>query len=129
MLNNHYPGSGNRKKFKLTPKCLRKLLKTIGNLSRTGMEAGNSGDFKKAFLNLDDALSLSRDLNKNCLEAKLLNNLGILHTMSGKWDRALLEYDKSMKIVVDHYGTENILYRTLQKNISYLIDPDVAIAE
>ena len=42
---------------------LRSILKMIGNLSRTGMEAGNAGNFDKAFLNIKDALSLARDLN------------------------------------------------------------------
>lgn len=94
----------------------------IGNLSRTGMKAGNTGDFGMAFLNIEDALSLSRDLNKKCLEAKLLNNLGILHTMNGTWDKAMVAYDESLNIVSDHYGTRNFLYKTLQKNIGYLFN-------
>jgi tetratricopeptide (TPR) repeat protein len=110
-------------KPKMSPRCLRSLLKTIGNLSRTGMEAGNNGDFVKAFSNLEDALSLSRDLNKTCLEAKLLNNTGVLHTMNGAWDMALLAYERSMQMVSDRYGTRNVLYKTLQKNICYLLEP------
>jgi tetratricopeptide (TPR) repeat protein len=116
-----HPATGS--KSKMPPHCLRSLLKTIGNLSRTGMEAGNNGDFDKAFSNLEDALFLSRDLNKTCLEAKLLNNTGVLHTMNGAWDMALLAYERSMQIVSDRYGTRNVLYRTLQKNISYLLEP------
>lgn len=113
------------KKPDISRKCLRKLLKMIGNLSRTGMKAGNAGDFDKAFLNIEDALSLTRELDKKCLEAKLLNNLGILYTMYGAWDKALLIYDKSLDIVTDHYGTHNYLYKTLQKNIGYLLSPNV----
>ncbi|MEH0019218.1 MAG: tetratricopeptide repeat protein [Desulfobacter sp.] len=112
----------------LTPKCLKSLLKLIGNLSRTGMTAGNAGDFDKAFLNLEDALCYARELDKKCLEAKLLNNLGILHTMYGEWDKAFLMYDKSLAIVADHYGTDNFLYKTLQKNMGYLLNLDVAAA-
>lgn len=119
-----HPATGSKQK--IPPHCLRPLLKTIGNLSRTGMEAGNNGDFDKAFSHLEDALSLSRDLNKTCLEAKLLNNTGVLHTMNGAWDRALLAYERSMQIVSDRYGTRNVLYRTLQKNIRYLLEPDDA---
>lgn len=110
------------------PGGLRHLLRVIGNLSRTGMAAGNSGDFETAFLNLEDALAMSRDLNKRCLEAKLLNNLGILHTMNGTWESAMDAYDESLDIVNRYYGTGNYLYRTLQKNIGYLFNLDVSPA-
>ena len=113
---------------KLTPKCLKRMLKLIGGLSRTGMEAGNAGNFDKAFLNMEDALSYARELDKKCLEAKLLNNMGNLYTMSGQWDNALLSYEQSMAIVTAHYGCTNILYKTLQKNLGYLLKLDMAAA-
>ena len=109
----------------LPPAQLRPLLKLIGNLNRTGMEAGNRGNFDKAFLNLEDALSLSKDLGKTFLEAKLLNNLGILYTMSGAWDKAMLVYDRSLCMVADNHGTRNFLYKTLQKNIGTLFKLDM----
>lgn len=104
---------------------MKSQLKIIGELNRTGMKAGNAGDFDRAFLNIEDALSLCRDMDKKCLEAKLLNNLGILHTMNGRWDRAMAAYDESLSIVSDNYGTKNFLYRTLKKNIGYLFKLDV----
>ena len=112
----------------LSPGFIKSLLKQIGNLSRTGMAAGNLGDFDKAFLNLEEALSLCRELDKKCLEAKLLNNLGLVCTMSGAWEDAIFAYDRAMEIVTEHYGTRNGLYRTLQKNITYLFDPGVSAA-
>jgi tetratricopeptide (TPR) repeat protein len=114
-------------KEKLPPAMLRKVLKLIGNLSRTGMEAGNKGNFDKAFLNMEDAMSYAKELDKKCLEAKLLNNMGLLHTMQGSWDTAMLTYEKCMDIVVTHYGTQNILYKTLQKNIAYLFKKNTAV--
>ncbi len=113
---------------KLSPKCLKRLLKLIGNLSKTGMEAGNAGNFDKAFLNMEDALTYARELDKKCLEAKLLNNMGNLYTMSGEWDKALLNYEQAITIVTDNYGKANILYKTLQKNLGYLLNLDVAAA-
>ncbi len=106
-----------------SPTILREQLKRIGSLSRQGMDAGNKGDFETAFSNMDKALTHARNLNKKCLEAKILNNLGILYTLRGNWDEALLYYDKSMNIVVESYGVENFLYKTLQKNILYLFTP------
>ena len=113
---------------KMSPNCLKSLLKLIGTLSRAGMEAGNAGDFEKAFMNLKDALSYTRELDKKCLEAKLLNNLGLLYTMNGAWEQALFHFERSLTIVTDHYGTDNILYKTLQKNMGYLLTLDVAAA-
>jgi len=109
-------------------KCLRSLLKDIGSLNRTSMAAGNAGKFDTAFKNMNQALTLTRKLNKACLVAKLLNNLGNLYTMSGEWDNALLAYEQSMAIVTEHYGADNILYKTLQKNLVYLLTLDVAAA-
>lgn len=106
----------------ISPAVLKKRLRRIGTLSRTGMEAGNNGDFEKAFLLMDDALSYAGELDKKCLEAKLLNNRGLLCTLQGRWDAALLDYDRSLGIVTAHYGTDNVLYRTLQKNMAYLFD-------
>lgn len=105
---------------KMPPKELKQMLKRIGRLSRAGMEAGNRGDFKEAFFQMDLALSCANKLGKKCLEAKLLNNIGILYTLQGKWDAALLNYDKSIGIVSDHYGMDNILFKTLQKNMACL---------
>ena len=109
-------------------KCVRSLLKDIGFLNRTSMAAGNAGKFDTAFKNMNQALTLTRQLKKECLVAKLLNNLGNLYTMSGEWDNALLAYEKSISIVSEHYGTDNILYKTLQKNLVYLLTLDVAAA-
>lgn len=109
----------------LPPAVLKTLLKQIGGLSRTGMKAGNDGDFEKAFFLMEEAISLNRELDKKCLEAKLLNNMGLLHTMAGAWDKAMVSYERAMVLVTAHYGTGNILYKTLQKNISYLFDPKV----
>jgi tetratricopeptide (TPR) repeat protein len=106
----------------LSPKQFKAMLKLIGSLNRTGMEKGNLGKFNQAFLLLEDALSLSRDISKKCLEAKVLNNMGILHTMSGSWDKAMINYDQALNIVSDHYGTNNFLYKTLQKNICHILN-------
>jgi len=111
------------KRKALPPGFLKSLLKQIGNLNRTGMTAGNSGNFDTAFMNMNEAISLSRELDKKCLEAKLLNNLGLLYTMEGAWEKALSAYDRSMELVTEHYGTQNILYKTLQKNMIYLFTP------
>ncbi len=106
--------------IRISAQDYKKLLKQIGNLNRTGMQHANEGDLTTAFLQIYAALSLARVLDKKCIEAKILNSLGILHTMGKKWDTALLHYEEAMDIVVTHYGKNNVLYQTLGKNISYL---------
>ncbi len=110
------------------PKCIKYQLKHIGTLNRTAMDAGNASDFNTAFPRMKEALAWTRRLDKKCLEAKLLNNMGNLYTMSGQWDKAILVYERAMNIVTEHYGTANILYKTLQKNIIYLFSQDVTAA-
>ncbi len=110
----------NTGRSKLSKADLRAQLKLIGSLTRAGMDDGNKGNFDSALGNIKDALFFARELNKECLVAKLLNNLGILYTQKGAWDKALLTYEQSMDIVTAHHGTQNYLYKTLQKNISYL---------
>ncbi len=105
---------------KLPRRELKLMLKLIGTLSRSGMVAGNNGDFDLAFHNCKQALLLAVQLKKECLVAKLLNNLGILYYQSGAWDEALLSYEKSMSIVAQNYGQHNLLYKTIQKNITCL---------
>ncbi len=105
---------------RLPKKKLKLMLKSIGALSRSGMVAGNNGDFDSAFHNCKQALLLAMELKKKCLIAKLLNNLGILYYQSGAWDEALLSYEKSMRIVIKNYGQHNFLYKTIQKNIACL---------
>ncbi|MCG8615859.1 MAG: tetratricopeptide repeat protein [Desulfobacterales bacterium] len=105
---------------KLPRQELKLMLKLIGTLSRSGMAAGNNGDFDSAFHNCNRALLLAMQINKKCLVAKLLNNLGILYYQYGAWDQALLSYEKSMRIVTRHYGQQNVLYKTIQKNITCL---------
>ncbi|THB72533.1 MAG: tetratricopeptide repeat protein [Desulfobacteraceae bacterium] len=99
--------------------------KVITTLTLKGMAAGNDGDFKMAFSDMEAALWLSQSLEKRCLEAVLLNNLGLLHTMNGAWDRALFFYECSMEIAADACPSDDTFLSTLKKNISCLFDPKV----
>jgi len=106
--------------FGLPRQKLKLMLKLIGTLSRSGMVAGNNGDFDSAFHNCKQAILLAMEIKKECLVAKLLNNLGILYYQSGAWDKALLSYENAMNIVIKNYGQHNFLYKTIQKNITRL---------
>ena len=98
----------------------------IETLTLRAMTAGNSGDFETAYPNLDLALWFSQSLDKKCLEAVLLNNMGILHTLEGAWDKAMLCFERSMEIAMVSCPSDDKFLATISKNISCLFDPKIA---
>lgn len=100
--------------------------KIVEALTLRAMAAGNDGDFDTAFSNMELALWLSQSLKKKCLEATLLNNLGLLYTMNGAWDKAMLTFDRSMEIAMASCPSHNNFLATLKRNISCLFDPKIA---
>lgn len=97
----------------------------IVTLTLRAMAAGNDDDFKTAFSNMELALWMSQSLEKKGLEAALLNNLGLLYTMQGAWDRAMLTFDHSMEIAFDSCTSQGNFLSILNKNISCLFDPKI----
>jgi hypothetical protein len=75
---------------------LKQSMREIAGLNRTGMEAGNSGDFGTAHQRLDLSLDRSCTLNRSCLEAKILNNKGVLLYMEGIWGKVFFRYQETM---------------------------------
>ena len=100
--------------------------KMIGTLTLRAMAAGNDGDFDTAFLNMELALWMTQNIEKRCLEAVILNNMGLLYTMQRVWDRAMLTFDRSMEIASDSCTSQGSFLPTLSKNISCLFDPKIA---
>ena len=95
-------------------------LKAIGRLNRTGMADGNAGRFNEAKVKLKTALEKIQKIGLDCLEPKILNNLGLVHAMEGRWDHAILYYNDALAMTEHHSGTDTVLYRTVQKNITHL---------
>jgi len=105
---------------------LGQLDKLIRPVTLRAMAAGNDGDFETALLNMELALWISKSLGKTCTEAALLNNLGLLYTMQGFWDKAMLTFDRSMEIALGSCHSQEDFLSTLSKNISTLFDPKIA---
>ena len=95
-------------------------LKSIGRLNRTGMADGNAGRYEEAKAKLRTALEKIKNIGLGCLEPKILNNLGLVHAMEGRWDQAILYYNDALAMTEHHSGTDTLLYRTVQKNITHL---------
>lgn len=100
--------------------------KIVQSLALRAMAAGNEGDFKTAFSNMEVALWLSQNLEKKCFEAVLINNLGLLHTLRGAWDKALLFFDRAMEIAIKSCPSNDRFLTTIKKNISCLFDSKIA---
>lgn len=104
---------------------LAEMEKVIQTLTLRSMAAGNNKDFKTAFLNMELALWLAQSLEKKCLEAVLLNNLGLLHTLKGSWDRAMLFFDAAMTLAMESCPSNARFLATIRRNISCLFDPTI----
>jgi len=101
-------------------KCSSKKqrLKKIGRLNRDGMTDGNLGNLEGAEAKLAEALREARIDGHPLLHAKILNDIGIIYSFKGAWDRALVSFDDALKLTVAHRGENNYLFRTIAKNIS-----------
>lgn len=100
--------------------------RVVQTLTMRAMAAGNEGDFETAFLTMELALWLTHTLGKNCLEAVLLNNQGLLYTLSGSWDRAMVSFDRAMTLAVESCPAHDNFLAVLKKNIACLFDPKIA---
>lgn len=63
-------------------------VKNIGQLSRSGMQAFQEGQVHNAEFLLHQALVQAKSLNSPVLEAKILNNIGLVASLTGKKDLA-----------------------------------------
>ena len=63
-------------------------VKAVGDLSRSGMRAFEEGRIENADFLLHQALMRARSLNSPVLEAKILNNIGLVAALSGREGKA-----------------------------------------
>ncbi len=108
------------------PGYVTDMEKVVQTLTLRAMAAGNNGDFQTAFLNMELGLWLAQSLEKKCLEAVLLNNLGLIHTLKGSWDRAMLFFDSAMAMAIESCPSNDRFLATIRRNISCLFDPKIA---
>lgn len=99
--------------------------KVIETLTLRAMAAGNDEDFETAFTHMETALLLAQTLKKKCLEAVLLNNMGLIYTLKGDWDSGMLSFDRAMTIAIDSCPSNDRFLATIKRNISCLFDPKI----
>ncbi|MFP5222541.1 MAG: tetratricopeptide repeat protein [Acidobacteriota bacterium] len=92
--------------------------KALTRLNRQGMAACQHGDFDGAHRLLSEGIGLASSAGVSMYEAKLRNNLGLVHLLASKPDAAAQEFGQALALVEDKLGKENTLYRRIEGNLS-----------
>jgi hypothetical protein len=92
--------------------------KTMTRLNRQGMDACQHGDFDVANQLLSEGIGLARSAGVSMYEAKLRNNLGLVHLLASRPDAAAQEFGQALALVEGKLGKENTLYRRIEGNLS-----------
>ncbi|WP_243438389.1 tetratricopeptide repeat protein [Fundidesulfovibrio soli] len=92
--------------------------KAMTRLNREGMEACQAGDFAGADRMLTQAIGMARKAGVAMYEAKMRNNLGLVHLLASRPDEARREFGAALDLVAGKLGRENQLYKKIEGNMS-----------
>lgn len=92
-------------------------VKAVGQLSRSGMEEFHAGRAENAEFLLHQALMRAKRLESPVLEAKILNNLGLVASLSGKREQAREILNKALA-TLEKRVTEGSLHELIRKNLA-----------
>lgn len=95
-------------------------LKKLGLLNREGMKAVNEGKLDDAMFQLIQANRIARDLASPLHEAKVRNNIGLVHQVSGKIDEAKACFRLAEKSAIQGAGEGNTLHKIIVRNLTRL---------
>lgn len=95
-------------------------LRMVGMLNRAGMTAFNEGRTADALFQLVQADRLARSLELPLHEAKVRNNIGLVHQGTGNRDEALACFRLAARYAVKGAGEGNVLHKTIVKNLTRL---------
>lgn len=96
------------------------ILKQLGRLNRAGMQAFNEGRADDALFQLIQADRLARSMDSPLHEAKVRNNIGLVHQGSGNHEEALACFRLAVRDAVAGAGEGNVLHQTISRNLSRL---------
>lgn len=95
-------------------------LKKLGMLNREGMAACNAGHTEDAMFQLVQAERMARRLKSPLHEAKVRNNMGLVHQVSGNWEQALVCFRLAERQAIQGGGVDNPLHRIICRNLDRL---------
>lgn len=89
----------------------------LGLLIRAGMKAASEDRLEDAVFQLHMALSMARGMDSPLHEAKVRNNLALVHQLRDDLNAARSELRQALEIVENSVGQDNILYRKIADNL------------
>lgn len=95
-------------------------LKKLGILNREGMKAFNEGNVDDAMFQLVQANRIARQMGSPLHEAKVRNNIGLIHQGVGNKDEALACFRLAEKSAIEGAGNGNALHKIIVRNLSRL---------
>lgn len=95
-------------------------LKRLGMLNRAGMEAFNEGRMEDALFQLVQADQLARSLESPLHEAKVRNNIGLVHQGTGDHDKAMACFKLAARYALKGAGAGNTLHKAIVRNMMRL---------
>lgn len=99
------------------------LLRRLGMLNRAGMRAFNEGRYNDAMFQLMQAKSIARQMESPLHEAKVRNNIGLVHQGAGNIDDALESFRLAAVFAVEGAGEGNILHKAIDRNMAKIEMP------
>ncbi|WP_319541847.1 tetratricopeptide repeat protein [uncultured Pseudodesulfovibrio sp.] len=96
------------------------LLRQLGLLNREGMKACNEGKLDDALFQLIQADRMAKEMDSRLHEAKIRNNIGLVHQVSGKKDEASACFKLAAHFAVEGAGEGNALHKAIVRNLTRL---------
>lgn len=95
-------------------------LHKLGMLNREGMKSFNDGRIDDAMFQLIQANGIARQMESPLHEAKVRNNIGLVHQVSGNFDEALACFRLAEKSAIKGAGVGNSLQKVISRNLTRL---------
>ncbi|NDV20415.1 tetratricopeptide repeat protein [Pseudodesulfovibrio sp. JC047] len=102
------------------------LLRQLGLFNREGMKACNDGKMANALFQLVQADRLAKEMGSVLHEAKVRNNMGLVHQVSGKTEEALACFELAAHRAVEGAGVGNSLHKAIVRNMTKLTSSNLA---
>lgn len=103
-------------------------LRKLGILNREGMKAFNEGKVDNAMFQLLQANRLAMDMKSPLHEAKVRNNIGLVHQGTGNAEEARACFRLAARSAVKGAGEGNKLHKIIARNLNRLEKDGVAEA-
>ena len=95
-------------------------LRKLGMLNRKGMQSLNSGNCDDALFQLVQAKGLALTMQSPLHEAKIRNNIGLVHQQTGDTLAALASFQVAEMQALAGAGPDTKLHQVIRRNLSRL---------